>query len=591
MKMRYFASAALLGVLALIVSACGGGADPTAVPTAVPTATPRPTAVPTATAMMMEKPDATATPAPAATRPPVPTATPTVVPTATPAGPTVKRGGTISFSMPTDPATLEVTKVETYTVYFNMDEIWSNLVQYKSDFYTQVEFIGDLADRWEVNEAGDKYTFFLNPNARWQNLPPLNGRKLTSADVKWSFELYLDPDYASQMRSRVAAIDTIDTPDDTTVVLNLTEPANNVLFDLAWPTPKIQARELIDQGLIGSEEGLIGSGPFIFEEWQKGSVVKMTRSTNYWKDGSDGRGLPYVDALSVLVIADPQTVSAALRTAKLDFANIVGVSTRAQADPLSEIDGLSVIPGHPGSIRVLWFRHDYKPLDNKLVRQALLKALDPVAIKRNALASPDMPLESFVYSTAGDRSLPQERLLEIQGVDVPAARALLAEAGFSDGFKIEVLAQGPSSPNPEIAALIQQQWQEVGITVSISAPSQSVFIPRRRNGDFHVASTFLNLQADPVAQLGTQMRTGAGRNYGGYSNPEADALMDKAKGEFDQAKLKEILYQAQEVLWEDVPAIPMSQGQSFQIQWDYLKGFKNNFAWGNQGLKFAWLDK
>ena len=165
MKMRYFASAALLGVLALIVSACGGGADPTAVPTAVPTATPRPTAVPTATAMM-EKPDATATPAPAATRPPVPTATPTVVPTATPAGPTVKRGGTISFSMPTDPATLEVTKVETYTVYFNMDEIWSNLVQYKSDFYTQVEFIGDLADRWEVNEAGDKYTFFLNPNAR-----------------------------------------------------------------------------------------------------------------------------------------------------------------------------------------------------------------------------------------------------------------------------------------------------------------------------------------------------------------------------------------------------------------------------------------
>ena len=320
MKMRYFASAALLGVLALIVSACGG-ADPTAVPTAVPTATPRPTAVPTATAMMMEQPDATATPAPAATRPPVPTATPTVVPTATPAGPTVKRGGTISFSMPTDPATLEVTKVETYTVYFNMDEIWSNLVQYKSDFYTQVEFIGDLADRWEVNEAGDKYTFFLNPNARWQNLPPLNGRKLTSADVKWSFELYLDTDYASQMRSRVAAIDTIDTPDDTTVVLNLTEPANNVLFDLAWPTPKIQARELIDQGLIGSEEGLIGSGPFIFEEWQKGSVVKMTRSTNYWKDGSDGRGLPYVDALSVLVIADPQTVSAALRTAKLDFAN------------------------------------------------------------------------------------------------------------------------------------------------------------------------------------------------------------------------------------------------------------------------------
>jgi peptide/nickel transport system substrate-binding protein len=492
--------------------------------------------------------------------------------------------------MPTDPATLEVTKVETYTVYFNMDEIWSNLVQYKSDFYTQVEFIGDLADRWEVNDAGDKYTFFMNPNARWQNLPPLNGRKITSADVKYGYELFKDEEYKSQMRSRLRAIDSIDTPDDSTLVLNLTEPASNVLFDLAWPTLKIHARELVDQGLIGTEEGLIGSGAFIFQEWQKGSVIKMARSTNYWRDGSDGSALPYLDSIESIIVADPITISAALGTNKLDFANITGVR-KSQAEPLLENTSVEVIPGHSGSVRILWMKHDYEPFSHKLVRQAILKAVDPAEIKKAALEAEDMPLESFVYSTAGDRSLPQERLLEIQGVDVPAARALLAEAGFSDGFKIEVLVQGPSSPGPEIAALIQQQWQEVGIAVSIAAPTQSVFIPRRRNGDFHVASTFLNLQADPVAQLGTQMRTGAGRNYGGYSNPEADALMDKAKGEFDQAKLKEILYQAQEVLWEDVPAIPMSQGQSFQIQWDYLKGFKNNFAWGNQGLKFAWLDK
>ena len=590
MRTRYFVLIAVVGVLAMIVSACGGGADPTAVPTTVPTATPAPTAVPTATAMMMEQPDATATPQPTATRPPVPTATPTVVPTAMPAGPPVKRGGTVRFNMPFDPATLEVTKVETFTVFFQMDEIWSNLVQYKSDFYTQVEFIGDLAERWEVNDAGDKYTFFMNPNARWQNLPPLNGRKITSADVKYGYELFKDEEYKSQMRSRLRAIESIDTPDDSTLVLNLTEPASNVLFDLAWPTLKIHARELVDQGLIGTEEGLIGSGAFIFQEWQKGSVIKMARSTNYWRDGSDGTALPYLDSIESIIVADPITISAALGTNKLDFANITGIR-KSQAEPLLENTSVEVIPGHSGSVRILWMKHDYEPFSHKLVRQAILKAVDPAEIKKAALEAEDMPLESFVYSTAGDKQLSQERLAEIQKQDFPAARALLAEAGFADGFDLEIIAQGNTSPSPEILALAQQNLKEIGLRVDILPLSIGDFGARRSNLNFQMYSGSLNLQADPVSQLGSQFRTGAGRNYGGFSSAEADRLMDMAKAEFDQAKLKEILHQAQEVLWDEVPGIPLSPGISYQVQAVYLKGFKNNFAWGNQGLKFAWIDK
>ncbi len=617
-KRRFLKFGAPILALALIVAACGG-ADPTA--TSVPaTATPRPTATtaamamtptamaePTATtAAMAMTPTAMAQPTattaamamtptamaqPTATRAPVPTATPTPVPpTPTPVEDLPVRGGTIRSYLGQDIPTLDPTKIEAYQIFFSLDEIWSNLVQYKSDFYTQVEFTGDLADRWEVSDSGDLYTFFLNPNARWQNLPPLNGRPVTADDVKWTFELYADKEYASQMIARVNFVESITAIDDKTVQIKLNAPANNVLYDFAWVTTKIHARELMEQGLLGSKEGVVGSGAMVFDVIETGSLVKSVRSNNYWRDGIDGDPLPYVDSYEIPIIGDAQTHVAALRAGQLAFAGVTGLSALAVA-PLEGVEGLILEGAHPMFIRILGINNERPPLDNINVRKAVLMATDIRSLMRNANKFPDMPLESFNYSISGDLSLPQERLAEIQKFDLDGAKALLAQEGYADGFDIGILNIFGGSPAGEVLALTGQMWTDLGLNVTLETGPRSETTARRAASDFDTCVCTLNLQADPVAQLNAQFRTGVARNYYKIDLPEANALIDKAKSTFDRAELQQILHQAQEILWENAASIPISPGFNFQATWDWVKNYKNNFAWGNQGIKFAWIDR
>ena len=599
---------ALAGIAALIVAACGGS-DATATPAptaAAPTAT-RPAATPTppAAAPTATQPPAptaaTATPVPSGPAPtatatatprPVPTPTPTPIPpTPTPVKELPKRGGTVRKYSPTDPPTLEISKIEHFAIWFSIDEAFSNLVQYRSDSYNQVEFSGDLADRWEVNSGGDVYTFFLNPNARWQNLPPLNGRPVTAADVKWTFELLMNPDYGSQMRSRVNVIKEITAVDDKTVQLKLVEPTNNILYDLAWVSTKIEAKEMFDQKLAGKEEGgVIGSGPFTFNRWEKGSVIRMRRSTNYWRNGVDAQALPYLDGYETVTIVDPQTHVAAMRAGQLDYGGITGFVSN-QVGPLRNVPGLELFESHPGFIATLGFQHQAPPLNNLKLRQALMKAFDPYPLMRNGTQAPDAPLESFVYSTAGDMAYGQDKLKKLLSRDIEGAKKLFAESGVASGTALELLVVFNRSPYPEGSAILKQQWEELGLKINIFTGPDSETTGRQMANKFQLMISPLNLQADPIAQLRTQWRTEAGRNWYKYSNPAVDKLMDQAKAEFDRVKLKQILDQTQDLMWADVAGVPISPGVGFQAQWNRLKGFKNNFAWGDQGLKYAWLDR
>ena len=593
----------------LLIVACGGGGDATATPAPQATATPRPAATPTSAAVAAPTAPPTAAPlataAPTATQvpgaPPTPTATPRPVPTPTPTPipptPTPikqlpKRGGTVRFYLPTDPVTLDPTKLESYPTWYTMDLAWSNLVQYKSDFYTQAEFKGDLADRWEVNSGGDVYTFFLNPKSRFQNLPPLNGRPVTAQDVKWTFELFLNPDYGSQIGSaRLSAVKEVTAINDKTVQLRLKEPANNLLYDIAWGTAKIHARELLDQKLFGTEKGIVGSGAFIFDRWEKGSAIKMKRSPNYWLDGVDGQALPYLDAYDAVIVPDNQTHVAAIRSGQLDFASITGVSPQSITAPLRGIQGLSAVDTHPMNTHIIGFQLETGLMRDVRFRRALLKGVDMNLIMTNGTQAPQMPIESFVYSVAGDLAYSQDKLKKVFTRDVNEGKRLLAEAGVTPGTEIELLLMFNRPPYSLVAAIVKQNWEQLGLKVNLVTGPDAETLPRESSGRFFARMGALNSQGDPVAQIRNTWRTGAGRNFDRYANPKADALMDQAKAEFDKTRLKQLLDQAQDLMWEEVPGIPVSPGTTTQAQWDRLKDFKNQYAWGNQGLTYAWLDK
>jgi len=609
MQKRLLMLGVLVGVVAMVFAACGSEAAPTPRPTYTPvppTATPVPAAKPAeAAAEPAAKP---AAPKPEATRRPAPTVTPTAIPaTATPIKEKIKRGGTIRYYLAQDLQSLDPTKIEAFQIYFSIDEVWSNLIQYKSDTYTQVEFIGDLATDWKVSKAGDVYTFNLHPDARWQNVAPLNGRAVTAADVKWTLDLFRNPDYGSQMGARVNFIKEVKALNDKTVEITLTAPANNVLYDFAWVTTKMHARELSaakwggsGEGLLGTEAGVVGSGPFVFDQWQKGSLLRATRSNNYWVKGADGDALPYLDALEAVIILDSAVHVAAIRAGQLDFAGITGLNAKV-SKPLAGVKGLELKGQHPMFCRILGINNERFP--DVRFRKALLLATDIVQIMRDANAAPDMGIETFSYTTTGDYSLPQSRMKEIFGVKadpaaykaerakrVAEATQLIKDLGMT-GKKIGLLNIFAGSPANEVMALWQQQLKGIGLDVFLETPPRSQSTARRAKGDYDIQVGTLNLQADPIAIFNAQFRTGAPRNYYRYKSAEVDGLIDKAKSEFDKAEAAKLLHQAQEIMWKDVASIPISPGFNMQATWLHIKGYKNNFAWGNQGLKFAWIDK
>jgi len=609
MRKRLLMVGAILGVVAMVVAACGSEAAPTPRPTYTavpPTATAVPAAKPAAAKPAAAKP---AAPKPAATRRPVPTATPTSVPpTATAVKEQIKRGGTIRYYVAQDLQSLDPTKIEAFQIYFSMDEVWSNLIQYKSDTYTQVEFIGDLATDWKVSDSGDVYTFSLHPDARWQNIKPLNGRPLTATDVKWTFDLFRNPDYGSQMGARVNFIKEVKAINDKTVEITLTAPANNVLYDFAWVTTKMHARELApakyggptEDGLFGTEAGVVGTGPFVFDQWQRGSLIRSTKSNNYWVKGADGDALPYLDALEAVVILDGAVHVAAIRAGQLDFAGITGLNAKV-SKPLAGVKGLELKGQHPMFCRILGINNERFP--DVRFRKALLLATDIVQIMRDANAAPDMGIETFSYTTTGDFSLPQARMKEIFGVKADAAAykaerakriaeatALIKDLGMT-GKKIGLLNIFAGSPANEVMALWQQQLKGIGLNVFLETPPRSQSTARRAKGDYDLQVGTLNLQSDPIAIFNAQFRTGAPRNYYRYNSDQVDGLIDQAKSEFDKSAAVKLLHQAQEIMLKDVASIPISPGFNMQATWLHIKGYKNNFAWGNQGLKFAWIDK
>ncbi len=570
------------GIAALIVAACGG-ADPTATP--VPTSTPLPTATPAPTA----PPAPSVTPAPTATPRPVPTPTRTPIPpTSTPVKEQIKRGGTIRFYLPADLQTLDPTKIFAYTIWFSLDPIWSNLIKYKSEFWEQNEIVGDLADSWEVNDSGDVYTFKINPDARFQNVAPVNGRRLTAADVKWTFDLFRDEEYGSAFASRMALVKDVEAPDDNTVRLTLIKPANNLLPELAHVTTKIHAKELLDSDLFGEREGVIGSGAFMFEKWDTGSIVRAVRNPTYWKQGDDDKALPYVDAYEVIIIGDAQSHIANIRSGNIAFAGITGL-TAALAGPLEGVAGIQRFPVHPMFIYCICFQSKSDPATNKTLRKALLKAVDLSVIMENANKAPEAPLESFVHST-NPNSLPQARLKELTKPDLDEAKRLLVEAGFADGLKVDMLVNNNSPPQNLQAAIVKQQWEAIGVEAEIVTGPPSLTYPKWYAGDWTTGVMPMGLTQDPIDMLKTDWLGGA-RAFYGYENAEVSAIVDKAQAEFDPTKLKQLLAQAQEIMWADAPGLPLSPGLRFQVQWEWLKGFQSNWSWGNMSLEFAWIDK
>ena len=232
-----------------------------------------------------------------------------------------------------------------------------------------LDVVPAIAESWEFSEDGLTLTFKLDPDAKFSD-----GATVTSADVKASFERLLDEATGAAARSNFLSIASIDTPDDATVVFNLSQPDAPLLVAMASINAAVVPAKAIADGSVATTA--LGSGPFVLDSWEPNAREELSVNEN-WAGGD----IAY-DGITISVLPDETAILASLRAGQTDFALINDplVATLVPSEPNLQ---LNAVPGL--AYNVLQLNPSRPPMDNLKVRQAMSCAVDRQDILDTAL--------------------------------------------------------------------------------------------------------------------------------------------------------------------------------------------------------------
>ncbi|TMB97514.1 MAG: ABC transporter substrate-binding protein, partial [Chloroflexi bacterium] len=292
-----------------------------------------------------------------------PSTTPGGPPATAAAGP--KTGGTLILARAGEVTNLDPHKVPAFTSARVFELVYSYLMRLDEGLGVQP----DLADSMPTTSSdGKTVTVKIRSGVKFHN-----GDPLTSADVKYTFDRILDTKTAAVARSFFTDVDTITTPDPTTVVFNLKNPNAALIAYMAHPNTGIVSKKIGDANAdLSKKETAIGSGPFKLAEWVPDNFMRFEKNKDYYVAGQ-----PYLDGIRINVVPDESGLTAALRTKAADMAIITDAKV---ARTLRSESGVTLDAKPSLSYNLLFVNTKRKPFDNIKVRQAIAYAIDRKAI-------------------------------------------------------------------------------------------------------------------------------------------------------------------------------------------------------------------
>ncbi|HLZ30232.1 MAG TPA: ABC transporter substrate-binding protein [Chloroflexota bacterium] len=559
---------------ALLLSACGPAAtpaaptsapapaQPTAAAAAKPTTAPAPAAQPTTVPAVAAQPT---TPAAPTTAPATPTTAP--APAAAPAG-QPKRGGILKVGLQADPTSLDPQKTSLTALFHVTEHIYSLLVQLNPDLTVRP----DLAEKWDISADGLTYTFTLRRGVKFHS-----GRALVAADVKYTFERLVDKATASPNASLLAPVDTITTPDDSTVVMTLKKADASFLTNLTGPATAIINKDAVEKNgdLTKTADG---TGPFKFKEYVPNTRVVLERNPDYYETGK-----PYVDGIEMTIASDDTSRTAAVKTGTVDFIEYAPLK---DIPSLKSDTSLTMAGDQNTNIRFVGLNVTRKPFSDLKVRQAIAMAVDRDAVLGPAVFGFGTPtVEIFppgYWAGLGTKPVP---------ADIAKAKQMLADAGYPNGFDTTILSWSQYSFLSNAAVVFQEQLKQIGINADVNLEENAAFIKDYLDNNFDLTVSGTSAYVDPNDIYLRNFGTGQPSNAVRYSNPKADDLIAAGVATTDQAKRKQIYQQLQQLLLDDVPWINLYIANQFEAMKTYVKGYTHIPTGTNYTLKDVWLDK
>lgn len=416
-----------------------------------------------------------------------------------------------------------------------------------------------LATKWDVSEDGLTYTFTLREGVKFHDGTDFNADAVVYNFNRWMTSNHQDRFYmygsvfGGFKGDEGHILESVEAVDDYTVTFTFTHPKPTFLKDLALTPFSISSPTAIEKYGEKYGENPVGTGPFIFNEWRRNNRIVLDKNENYWLEG-----YPKVDQVIFRTIKDNFARLNALITGEIDMMDGVDPGNIQQ---IEENKDFKILKRPPLNLGYIGLNVTREPLDNKLVRQALNYAVDKEAIIQAFFAGQGIPAKNPIPPTVEGYN----DEIEPYPYDPEKAKALLAEAGYPDGFSMELWAMPVSRPYMpdayKVAEYLQTSFAEIGVDVKIVTYEWATYLEKVKQGEadsFLLGWTGANGDADDfIYTLWHEDNIGS-MNSTFYANKELNKILSEARMISDQEKRNELYKRAQEIMHEDPPIIPLA---------------------------------
>lgn len=409
-----------------------------------------------------------------------------------------------------------------------------------------------IAESYQVSDDGLTYTFTIRPNVKFHT-----GDPVTMEDIRYTFDRLRGVNGDEALSSKFDHVISIDSPDEQTLVITLSEPNTTFLYALTAVDSAILPKN--NDG--NHNEYPVGTGPFKFAKYNPGSNLILEKNEHYWKEG-----LPYLDKVTFAVQPDNQSALLSMKAGEVDIMDI-------PSHRIPEVENdFNLIYQQNNSTLLIGFNQDREPFNNVKVRQAINYAINKEEIIEAAFTGYATKLGSNMSPAMG--SYYRDGLQDVYELNIEKAKELLAEAGYPDGFKATLSVSSHTEMYANVAQVVVEELKQIGIQLDIEMVEWGVWLDRIYKGrDFEMTAIDFTGKLSPYDILNRYVGD-ASNNFMNFKNAEYDELMINVLKENDVQKQIDIYHRAQEILTEEAAAVYIADYQFIWILNPNLEGYK-----------------